>query len=674
MKRLAIREKQPVLGSLRDFLLRLFIGAALSANQIFGGYAPFALGFLSAMGDGAGGLAALSGLLLGAAFWMRFPRALRLAAAAVLIFCANISFADTKPMQRPLFRPFFTGGIMAAVEVIYLVSGHADLVEWTEGITTFLLAGLTSYYLADCTDLRGLNSPNKRRAAAVLALGLIMSLTNVPLPLNLSLGRILAGTAVLSAAFLRGSSFGTAAGMILGLGMDLRLGGESLFFTAAFAVGAFCTGAARRCNRILSAAVYALAVLFFLMPAELRLQLPLGFETLFSCALFIALPLRRGNRQSSASSGEETAESRLRRRFSETALAFRELSVTIPRAGTEEENPACIFDRAAEQVCANCSLSETCWKREYESTFSAFSEATPALLRRGRAESGDFSEIFQSRCTHLQDFIAALNVELTAYLVRQQYRARLRENTSSLRGQYAHFSDFLAEAGESVSVMAKPPLAYQIGAALRPRKGESISGDSMVSFESDSGRMLYLLLSDGMGTGSAAQKESSAAIRLLQRFLKADIPPAAALKTLNAAFALKGGEGGGFTTIDLAAVDLSNGDAVLYKYGAAPSYLRDGTVIRRISGGSLPAGLESGDGAPDTTHIHLSSGDFLVLTSDGIAEDEEDHWLRELIRSYVGHNPQSLVSLILADSLDHSGNEDDCAAIVLYLPEEETQV
>ena len=63
---------------------------------------------------------------------------------------------------------------------------------------------------------------------------------------------------------------------------------------------------------------------------------------------------------------EEAERSTARRRLSATALALRELYDSLMRTPkAEDENPAMIFDRAAERVCRGCSLRTICWERDY---------------------------------------------------------------------------------------------------------------------------------------------------------------------------------------------------------------------------------------------------------------------------------------------------------------------
>ena len=103
-----------------------------------------------------------------------------------------------------------------------------------------------------------------------------------------------------------------------------------------------------------------------------------------------------------------------------------------------------------------------------------------------------------------------------------------------------------------------------------------------------------MILADGMGSGDAARRESALTCRLLRQFLEADIQPEAALTTLNSAMALRGAETGSFTTVDLCV--LRGGEAAFYKFGAAPSYLKKGGSVRRISRRPGPHHRDAGAG------------------------------------------------------------------------------
>jgi stage II sporulation protein E len=202
---------------------------------------------------------------------------------------------------------------------------------------------------------------------------------------------------------------------------------------------------------------------------------------------------------------------------------------------------------------------------------------------------------------------------------------------------------------------------------LRPKEGETVCGDTVVSFQTDQGTW-FLLLADGMGSGEAARKESALTCRLLRQFLEAGIEPEAALKTLNSAMALRGAETGSFTTIDLCVFDPATGEAAFYKYGAAPSYLKKGGAVRRVTGASLPAGLRGAPAPPDITRVRLEPGGFVVMVSDGVADPTRDEWLQDLLAGWQGEDPQTLAGLILTESIHRERLQDDCGIQVLYRP------
>lgn len=235
-------------------------------------------------------------------------------------------------------------------------------------------------------------------------------------------------------------------------------------------------------------------------------------------------------------------------------------------------------------------------------------------------------------------------------------------------GQYAQLSELLSGAAETLEAQptaAETLLTYRVGAALRPKEGENVSGDSVTHFETEDGR-LCLLLSDGMGCGEEARRESALAVRLLERFLRAGVETSGALKTLNSALTLRAEVSESFTTIDLLTLSLRDGAAEVYKYGAAPSYVKRGARVRRITGSCLPAGLQSADTRPETTGFTLEKGSFFVMLSDGVADVNDDGWLMALLEKFQGDDPQALASAILAAGRERRGGDDDCAVLALY--------
>lgn len=383
------------------------------------------------------------------------------------------------------------------------------------------------------------------------------------------------------------------------------------------------------------------------------------------CALVLretAIPKRKAARENDGF--------RQRMRLSAEALrALYESFGTPPPK--KEENPAVIFDRAAEVVCRGCALRDVCWNKEYVATFNAFNDATPVLLDRGRAEAGDFAPHFSNRCIHFPQLISAINTEVTALLLRRQYRRQLEQERRRTRGQYAQLTELVAQA---IAVPAEIPavtgkeMLYDVAMAAVPKEGQRVCGDSVNYFRGGNG--LFLLLSDGMGSGREAQRESQMTLRLMEQFLMAGIDAEPALKTLNAALNLRSDEQGCFTTIDLLRVSLTDGQAALYKYGAAPTYIKRQGKVRRLTGNALPAGLQEAGSAPSASQFPLEENTFVLMISDGVADSGDDQWLQNLLAGWQGEDPNMLVSLVLREARERRHGDDDCSALCLYLPPE----
>lgn len=637
----------------------LGLTALLSAARL-DGYAPFALGLTAAAESQLMGLGCVLGAAAGALVFLPFQAGLRHLAAAILIFSAQVCFADTERGKKPGFRVAAAVVATALVQAVCLVRQPlyhtaAFLVSllWQGGITWFLLHWKKEESL--------------RPLALTLGFALALSVMNVTVK-GWSLGRTLLPVVLLTACRELTAPKGAALGLLAGLTAELT--GPKPQALYAVLCGTGCAMASfwpqQRMLSILGFLIAA-AVIPVLFGAETPLLL-LG-EAGGGAVLFRFLPQRwQGRRVASEKRTPPPEKQRPEETgWQKSGAAFRELYDSFFRetAPLPPENPSVIFDQAAEQVCRNCVLRHHCWQENYNATYSAFNDACPQILRRGHAEAGDFPIYFTARCVHLSDFTRAVSGEVRTYLLRRQYHQRLQETRRQARQQYAQLGDLLS-GGVVETAAPCTPLGYQIGSALRPKEGERLCGDQLAVFEV--GQMLYLLISDGMGSGESAHREAAMTVRLLRQFLSAGIEPAPALKTLNGALALRGEDGGGFTTIDLLAVQRTTGNAVLYKYGAAPSYLKRSGTVSRFTAASLPAGLQQGDRPPERTRLSLPGDSYFVMVSDGIADANDDEWLQNLLAGWSGGPANELTSRILDESRSRRGLADDCAVLVVHLP------
>ena len=215
-----------------------------------------------------------------------------------------------------------------------------------------------------------------------------------------------------------------------------------------------------------------------------------------------------------------------------------------------------------------------------------------------------------------------------------------------------------------LELLEAEPLAVTVGIAAMKKQGEKVSGDRGTYFKTDAG-VLCVLLSDGMGTGDEAAEDSRRVIAILEKFLRAGIDPAVAMKILNSVLLLRDGESWGFATVDLMCVDLFSGETCFYKYGAAPSYVLGGGSIRRIKGETLAAGLSAGEGtAPDVVRMRLKPGCTALIATDGVLAESEDAWLRELLQQNF-EDMKALARATLRAAEDRYGAEDDMTVVAV---------
>lgn len=245
--------------------------------------------------------------------------------------------------------------------------------------------------------------------------------------------------------------------------------------------------------------------------------------------------------------------------------------------------------------------------------------------------------------------------------------SRLRPLFENILGVSLSLPDFSkGENYDEIVIREKPSLRGVFAASGLRKKGASTSGDSG-SFFSPLNGTLALLLSDGMGSGSSAGKESAKAVSLLKGLLSSGFSPESALSSLHSALTVKTEETGAFSTLDLFYADMFTGLSSFYKLGAAPTYIKRGDKIKRISSTSLPAGLSlDGECSISKEELTLTDGDFVIMASDGICDEGDEEKLLQFISKSKETSPKALADTIVAFAArEHAENDDMTVAVIL---------
>ena len=133
------------------------------------------------------------------------------------------------------------------------------------------------------------------------------------------------------------------------------------------------------------------------------------------------------------------------------------------------------------------------------------------------------------------------------------------------------------------------------------------------------------------------------AASLTKELLHAGFESASTARLVNIALALKSDDESA-VALDALSIDLYTGDAVLYKAGAAASFLlRDGKAAV-YSGDTLPIGI-LGSVTGRRELLCLSPGDTAVLVSDGALAPGAS-WLRAQLVAHADDAPQKLADAV----------------------------
>lgn len=196
---------------------------------------------------------------------------------------------------------------------------------------------------------------------------------------------------------------------------------------------------------------------------------------------------------------------------------------------------------------------------------------------------------------------------------------------------------------------------------------ESVSGDSVAARSAAGGRYL-LLLSDGMGHGEAANRQSAKTVHLLLDCLDAGYSRTQAIAAVNGMMLLAADDDR-FSTVDLFDVSLWSGEVHSEKLGACGSFLVRGDRIKRIEGASLPLGILE-DITPTSQSVRMHSGDILVAVSDGVSDAfTQEGQLEAAILQSLYIQPQRMADALLRSAILASGGSpaDDMTVVVLLL-------
>ena len=205
------------------------------------------------------------------------------------------------------------------------------------------------------------------------------------------------------------------------------------------------------------------------------------------------------------------------------------------------------------------------------------------------------------------------------------------------------------------------------GVARLTKEGETVSGDNFAFTIKENGQVI-MSLSDGMGSGLNACKDSEMVIELLEEFLEAGFKKETAVKMINSAMVIQTEEKS-FSTIDICSIDLYSGVSEFLKIGASSTFIKRDHWVEVITSTTLPAGiLQQVD--YDSISKKLYDGDFIIMVSDGVLDalpaNRQEEILKEIIMQVNTTNAKELARNLLERIMvyNHCSIPDDMTVLV----------
>lgn len=212
-------------------------------------------------------------------------------------------------------------------------------------------------------------------------------------------------------------------------------------------------------------------------------------------------------------------------------------------------------------------------------------------------------------------------------------------------------------ARDSRSVIGKQPSLvrlieegrYQMlyGAAWVAKDGQKVSGDNYTFGQNPDGQVI-MSLSDGMGSGEAASRESQRVIELTEQLLETGFSSRAALKLVNTVLLLTGEQHP--ATLDLCCIDLNTGVLEAMKLGASATFIKNEDGVELLEASEVPMGVLNPI-EPVLLSKKLWDNNRILMVSDGVLDalpgEDKEGVLREFLEEQPFGPPKEMAGRVL---------------------------
>lgn len=314
-------------------------------------------------------------------------------------------------------------------------------------------------------------------------------------------------------------------------------------------------------------------------------------------------------------------------------VQFRELAVILEEFAHQMEQARDITDQKGETV-----------RRVFHANRMAVDNMLLLEYENRRREAYVTMHTTGSRCVTAKEAAGVLGQALggQGWYVPRDARALVTRQAATMR---------FCEAGSY-------RMAY--GVARLGKEGKQVSGDNY-TYSSNTPGQVIMSLSDGMGSGEQAARESERVVELTQQLLETGFSARAALKMVNTVLLLGGTEQHP-ATLDLCCVDLYTGVLEAMKLGAVATFILGAEGVEILEAGEVPMGVIA-PVEPILLSRKLWEGDRIVMVTDGILDafpgENKEASMKACLEGMPVRGPQDMAERILRTACQSAGSVRD---------------
>lgn len=277
---------------------------------------------------------------------------------------------------------------------------------------------------------------------------------------------------------------------------------------------------------------------------------------------------------------------------------------------------------------------------------------------------------FKTDCRGNMEICFVAKARGNACITKKDVSAALEHAVDMRMTAGRYVKNVIPKEYEAVAFVQDTNYKVLTGLARVAKSGETVSGDNFSFMELSTGELI-MMLSDGMGSGSRACRDSENLVEVLEGLIEAGFRKESAIRLMNTLFVMSY-EGKKFTTLDMTAIDLYSGNCEIVKNGAAATFIMRRDRVETIFSRTLPVGIQM-EAEPESTVTELSDGDMVIMVSDGIVDafpgENKEFYIENILQNINTSNPSDVANKILMQALSRNAREasDDMSVLVAGL-------